>query len=30
MANAESLGARVFRAQTVDELRGALEEAKGE
>jgi 3D-(3,5/4)-trihydroxycyclohexane-1,2-dione acylhydrolase (decyclizing) len=28
-ANAESLGARVFRAETVGELRGALEEAKG-
>jgi len=29
-ANAESLGARVFRAGTVDELRAALEEARAE
>jgi len=29
-ANAESLGARVMRAETIDELRGALEAAKGE
>jgi 3D-(3,5/4)-trihydroxycyclohexane-1,2-dione acylhydrolase (decyclizing) len=29
-ANAESLGARVIRAGTVDELRAALEEAKRE
>ncbi|MDP8947052.1 MAG: 3D-(3,5/4)-trihydroxycyclohexane-1,2-dione acylhydrolase (decyclizing) [Actinomycetota bacterium] len=28
-ANAESFGARVFRAKTVDELKGALEDAKG-
>jgi 3D-(3,5/4)-trihydroxycyclohexane-1,2-dione acylhydrolase (decyclizing) len=27
-ANAESLGARLLRARTIDELRGALEEAK--
>ncbi len=27
-ANAESLGARVLRAQTIEELRGALDEAK--
>jgi 3D-(3,5/4)-trihydroxycyclohexane-1,2-dione acylhydrolase (decyclizing) len=29
-ANAESLGARVFRAETLDELRAALERAKQE
>jgi 3D-(3,5/4)-trihydroxycyclohexane-1,2-dione acylhydrolase (decyclizing) len=29
-ANAESLGARVIRARSVDELRAALAEAKGE
>ena len=29
-ANAESLGARVFRAGTIDELRAALEEARAE
>jgi 3D-(3,5/4)-trihydroxycyclohexane-1,2-dione acylhydrolase (decyclizing) len=29
-ANAESLGARVLRAETIDELRAALAEAKGE
>src|SRR5438094_318265 len=29
-ANAESLGAKVFRAATVDELRAALESARGE
>jgi 3D-(3,5/4)-trihydroxycyclohexane-1,2-dione acylhydrolase (decyclizing) len=29
-ANAESLGAKVFRAQSVDELRSALEAAKAE
>ena len=29
-ANAESLGARVLRAATIDELRDALREAKGE
>jgi 3D-(3,5/4)-trihydroxycyclohexane-1,2-dione acylhydrolase (decyclizing) len=29
-ANAESLGARVFRPQTLDDLRGALEAAKAE
>jgi 3D-(3,5/4)-trihydroxycyclohexane-1,2-dione acylhydrolase (decyclizing) len=29
-ANAESLGAKVFRAATVEELRGALETAKSE
>jgi 3D-(3,5/4)-trihydroxycyclohexane-1,2-dione acylhydrolase (decyclizing) len=28
-ANAESLGARVTRAKTIDDLRGALEEARG-
>jgi len=28
-ANAESLGARVIRTATVDELRGALADAKG-
>ncbi len=28
-ANAESFGARVFRAKTVGELKGALEDAKG-
>jgi 3D-(3,5/4)-trihydroxycyclohexane-1,2-dione acylhydrolase (decyclizing) len=28
-ANAESLGARVLRTTTIDEFRGALEEAKG-
>jgi 3D-(3,5/4)-trihydroxycyclohexane-1,2-dione acylhydrolase (decyclizing) len=29
-ANAESLGARVFRAATIDDVRGALEAAKSE
>jgi 3D-(3,5/4)-trihydroxycyclohexane-1,2-dione acylhydrolase (decyclizing) len=29
-ANAESLGARVLRTRTIDELRDALEEARGE
>jgi 3D-(3,5/4)-trihydroxycyclohexane-1,2-dione acylhydrolase (decyclizing) len=29
-ANAESLGARVIRARTIDEFRAGLEEAKGE
>jgi 3D-(3,5/4)-trihydroxycyclohexane-1,2-dione acylhydrolase (decyclizing) len=29
-ANAESLGARVIRAETIDELRAALRDAKGE
>ena len=28
-ANAESLGARVIRARTIDELRAALAEARG-
>jgi 3D-(3,5/4)-trihydroxycyclohexane-1,2-dione acylhydrolase (decyclizing) len=28
-ANAESLGARVLRARSIDDLRAALEEAKG-